>query len=122
MSRDDTSVHGTGGDGVRPTRRVLVGGLIFLLGLIGLAGYKSYRDLDAVRARHAELEHELERTDEEITTLETRIERLKNDPLTLERLAREQLQMVHPGDVVIVLPEESPSAGPEPPIPTPTGG
>jgi hypothetical protein len=36
-----------------------------------------------------------------------RIERLRGDPATLERLAREQYRMMQPNDLVIVLPEET---------------
>lgn len=109
----------TGGESARPTRRVLLGGVLFLLVLLGLAGFKSYRDLDAVRARQSELLLELDRTEEEIVGLEARIDRLQNDPLTLERLAREELQMVRPGEVVIVLPEERPIPRA---VPAPPGG
>jgi len=35
-----------------------------------------------------------------------RIERLRSDPATLERLAREQYRMMRPDDLVIVIPED----------------
>jgi hypothetical protein len=38
--------------------------------------------------------------------LQVRIDRLKHDPGMLERLAREDLGMVRPGDLVIELPED----------------
>lgn len=87
---------------------VVVGALLLLAG----AGVKSYKDLAAARAREAALEAEIADAEERIEQLHGRIERLKSDPSTLERLAREELGMVRAGDVVIVLP---PSAAPPAP-------
>jgi cell division protein FtsB len=52
------------------------------------------------------LEQQIAETQQRIERLRDRIERIKNDPVTLERLAREDLGLVKPGDVVIVLPDE----------------
>lgn len=90
----------------RPARPVLWAAALFLLVLLALAGAKSYRDLAAVRAREGELVERLAATRGEIVAFEQRLERLRRDPVTLERLAREELGMVRPGDVVIVLPPE----------------
>lgn len=98
----------------RPARPVLWGTVLFLLALLALAGSKSYRDLTAVQERERQLEQELETTRSEIAAFEHRLERLRHDPVALERLAREELGMVKPGDVVIVLPpeeEETPPGG-----------
>lgn len=110
----------------RPARPVLWGTVLFLLALLALAGSKSYRDLTAVRQREGDLEHRLGATRAEIAAVEHRLDRLRHDPVTLERLAREELSMVKPGDVVIVLPPEEPPApvpgdppapaGPSPPL------
>lgn len=96
--------------GLRTSRPVLWGAVLFLLALLALAGGKSYRDLAAVRQRESELESELTATSAEIESVERRLERLRRDPVTLERLAREDLGMVRPGDVVIVLPPEDAAA------------
>ena len=74
--------------------------------LLGVAGVRSWRDLSAARAREAALAGEIAAAEERIARLHARIERLKTDPSTLERLAREELGMVVPGDVVIVLPQD----------------
>ena len=97
---------------------VVVGALLLLAG----AGVKSYKDLAAARAREAALERSIADSEERIAQLHAKIERLKGDPSTLERLAREELGMVRAGDVVIVLPPEDappPPAKPSaaPPIP-----
>jgi cell division protein FtsB len=79
---------------------------VVLVALLAAAGFQSWRDLAAVRAREAELAARLAETRAKIAALEGRIGRLRHDPSTLERLAREELGMVKPGDVVIVLPAE----------------
>ncbi len=89
----------------RPVRTVTVAAVLFLLLLLGLAGARSWQDLDRARGREAELAAEVEATEERIEALERRIRRLREDPLLLERLAREELGLVREGEVVIVLPE-----------------
>ena len=77
----------------------------FLL-LLGLAALSSYRDLAAARDRRQTLQGEIQQTRAENDELVRRIERLRNDPATLERLAREQYRMMRPDDLVIVIPED----------------
>ena len=81
-----------------------------LVGLLAVAGLKSWRDLEAAREREAELDQSIAATQAEIEVLTRRIEQLEDDPEVLERLAREDLWMAHPRDVVIVLPPESEAA------------
>ena len=73
--------------------------------LLGLAALSSYRDLAAARDRRQALQGEIQQTRAENDELVLRIERLRNDPATLERLAREQYRMMRPDDLVIVIPE-----------------
>ncbi len=77
-----------------------------LLVLLAVAGLKSSRDLESARERQRSLERRIDDTQRRNRELRRRIELLVDDPATLERLAREDLGMVRPGDVVIVLPEE----------------
>ena len=103
-------------------RPLKIGAAALLLTLLVVAGIKSYRDLVAVRQQESGLRQEVARTEQRIDDLRHRVERLRSDPATLERLAREELGMVHPGDVVIVLPpeEEAPAAVvAAPPAPAP---
>ena len=92
---------------------------VFLAVLLALAGGKSYRDLAAVRERESELEARLAATRAEIAAFERRLDRLRHDPVTLERLAREDLGMTRPGDVVIVLPPEGAAEPPAGAAPSP---
>jgi cell division protein FtsB len=88
----------------RPVRSVTVAAVLFLLLLLGVAGARSWRDLDAARDRRASLELEVAEAETRIDALERRIQRLRRDPLLLERLAREELGLVKEGEVVFVLP------------------
>ena len=89
---------------------LLVGVAALLVLVLVIAGSRSYRDLLAVKNRESEIRQRIVGADQRIEALEERIEHLEMDPATLERLAREDLGLVKPGDVVILLPEE-PSHG-----------
>jgi cell division protein FtsB len=105
-----------------PVRALTLAAVAVLLALLGVASYASWRELAVVRAEEAAVGRQVEDTRQRITVLERRIERLRNDPSTRERLAREELGMVRPGDVVIVLPADRPApaaAAPEPAEPAP---
>lgn len=93
-----------------PLRSVLVAVVVFLVLLLATFGLKSYRDLAAVRDRERLLTAEIAGTEERIARLRHRIESLKNDPVTLDRVARESLGLVRPEDVVIVLPAPAAAA------------
>ena len=105
---------------------LVVGSLLLLLGLAALS---SYRELAAARERKQTLQEEIRRTRAENEELVRRVERLRSDPATLERLAREQYRMMRPDDLVIVIPEEregglppeSASTSEVPPAPLPEG-
>lgn len=95
----------------RPFPRLLALVVGSLLLLLGLAALSSYRDLSAARQRRQTLQEQIRQTRAENDELVRRIERLRSDPATLERLAREQYRMMRPDDLVIVIPED-PEGGP----------
>lgn len=99
----------------RPFRSLLTVAVAALLLLLAAFGAKSYQDLKAAQARELELEARIAEKQAHIAALARRVERLGGDPATLERLAREELWMARPADVVIVLP---PGPGAEPPLAT----
>ena len=90
----------------RPVRPITLATLLFLVVLLGVLGARSWGDLDRAREREAELAAKVAETEERIETLERRIERIRHDPMLLERLAREELGLVKEGEVVFVLPED----------------
>jgi len=65
----------------------------------------------ALRRRRQELESlqlEVKRLQEENQKLEQEIKALKSDPNAIEKLAREQLKLARPGEVIYALPEKAP--------------
>ena len=80
-----------------PPYRFLSVTVFSLLGLLAMAGVKSYRDLAAARDIESHLQHEISATQTRIQALTEHIDRIENDPATLERLAREDLGMVARG-------------------------
>ncbi len=86
--------------------------VVVILLVLALAALKSYRDLQAARAHEAELQQGIRAAEQRIAGLRERAASLESDPLTLERMAREELGMIKPGDVVIILPTEG-----APPLP-----
>jgi cell division protein FtsB len=87
----------------------VAGAAVFLfVALLGIAAWKGSRDLAGARKRERLLDTRIEETRGRIDELRGRIDRLRSDPGTLERLAREDLGMVRPGDVILELPPDLP--------------
>ncbi len=87
-------------------RWAVVAGALLALVVVGAGSVRTSRDLSASRARISELEHEIRGTEERIDELDLRIDLLQDDPVTLEWLAREELGMARPGEVILALSEE----------------
>lgn len=88
-----------------PLRLAFGGAVIFVSGLLATAGAKSYRDLQIVRQREAEIAVRIAASEERLEAQHHRLKLLREDPATLERLAREELGLVGKDDLVFVLPE-----------------
>jgi cell division protein FtsB len=94
----------------RPLRSLVSLAVGAALLALAAAGLKSWRDYEQVRAHEAVLVEGIAASERRIRALEHRIENLESDPATLDRLAREELGLVRPDEVIIVLPEPSPPA------------
>ncbi len=79
-------------------------GLLAALTYLAVAGAESYARLEMLAGREAELEIDLEETRLRVERLRRKVELLHDDPVMLERLAREELGLVRPDEVVVVLP------------------
>lgn len=88
----------------RPLRSLVSAMVVFLVLVLATFALKGWRDLASARAREKTLAAEVAATEARIEEAKRRIARLKADPVTLDRLAREELGMVAPQDVVVVLP------------------
>ncbi len=97
-------------------RPVLGATVVLVFALLAIAALKSNRDLQAARSRERLLTGKIAATVAESERLRVRIDRLRHDPGMLERLAREDLGMARPADVIVELPE---AAAPAPVAPLP---
>jgi cell division protein FtsB len=91
--------------------------VIAVLVAVGAASLRSWRDLAEQRAHEAELAAAIVKTETKVRQLEERNRRLENDPVTLERLARQELGLVKPDDLVVVFPAATAAARALPPPP-----
>lgn len=88
--------------------------IIFLLFLAyGIFGEKGYLQLRKVGLQNQKLRQEIEQIREENLQMMREIKALKTDPKAIEKIAREELGMVKPGEVKITTakPESKPRTG-----------
>jgi cell division protein FtsB len=97
--------------------------VIAVLVAVGAASLRSWHDLAEQRAHEAELAAAIAKTEAKVRQLEERNRRLEKDAVTLERLARQELGLVKPEDLVVVFPAAGAArpaaARPAPASPTP---
>ncbi len=85
-------------------RVLLVGACAVVFVILLVAGYDGSRDLARLKSREAQLEARLRKTEASVSVLRDRISRLRWDPYMLERVAREELGLSRPGEIVVILP------------------
>jgi len=78
--------------------------LSFLLFVFFVAGDRGFLQVRKQRAQVGALQAEITAIDERNRALEREVARMTKDPAAVEKIAREDLQLVAPGDVVLVLP------------------
>ena len=79
--------------------------------IFGMHGYLALRrerkDSDALQQQIQNLQQENQR-------LETQIKALKSDPKAIEKMAREQMGLARPGEIIFTLPDKHPQGDPPP--------
>ncbi len=73
--------------------------------VVAVAGVKSWSDLRMSQITADRLGQELARVDQSVGRLQQRIHLLQSNSELLERVAREELGVVRPDEIVIILPE-----------------
>ena len=81
---------------------LLFSAVVFGLFLVSERGFLQVR---RQRAETARMQAEVSALDAENRRLEAEVAAMTNDPKAVEKIAREKLGLVKPGDVVLVLPE-----------------
>jgi cell division protein FtsB len=101
-------------------RATLYRNAIFVLGLLCIAlivheifGEHGYLALRRQQNEFQSLQQQILRLQQENQQLEQQVKALKSDPKAIERLAREQMRMARPGEIIYTLPEKD-SQKPQP--------
>ncbi len=76
--------------------------------LLAVFNEKGALQVHAQARKLSTIESEISRLDAENKKLTADIQALRSDPTTIEKLAREELKLVKPGEVVLVTPENQP--------------
>src|SRR5262245_50734917 len=89
-------------------RIALVVCICLTVAVILMAVFKDKGWLDVrARAKHfAAVESQIRDMEAENQRLTAEIQALRTDPAAIEKIAREQLKLVKPGEIVLILPEE----------------
>ena len=81
---------------------------VFIAGAIAaLVGERGLFDLVRLRGERARAHEALEQQRAAVEAQRLAVERLKTDPMARERIAREQLGLARPGEIVFLLPEHT---------------
>ena len=75
-------------------------------------GENGYLALRRKRQELQALEEQVQKLQQENQKLEQQIKSLQSDPAAIEKLAREQMRMPRPGEIIYVLPEKEPKSPP----------
>lgn len=84
--------------------------LAFGLLLLAIFNDKGVLQVHSQSQKLAGVEAEIRKIEAENQALSDEIQALRTDPAMIEKLAREELKLVKPGDVVLLSPNENPPA------------
>ncbi len=91
--------------------RALVFGLVCVClagSVAAFVGRGGYLDMLRLRGEIGQLRAEIEQRQDEVLGLQQQVRGLERDPVARERIAREQLGLVRPGEIDFLLPRERP--------------
>jgi cell division protein FtsB len=80
--------------------------IAFALTVHEVFGDRGYFALRRRRAELLEMKEQVRKLQEENQRLEAEIKALKTDPKAIEKVAREQMKLAKPGEIIYVLPEK----------------
>ncbi len=83
----------------------MFGVLTIAILLLAVFNEKGALQVHAQAQKLGAIESEIRKLDSENQQLTTEIQALRTDPAAIEKLAREELKLVKPGEVVLVIPE-----------------
>jgi cell division protein FtsB len=86
----------------------VLGGLILLLMVVTVVGERGAIHLWRLRGEKSRIDEQNYRLQKENEALRQRVSRIRNDNHYLEKLAREELNLVRPGEVIYRFPKSKP--------------
>jgi cell division protein FtsB len=86
----------------------VLGGLILLLAVVTAVGERGAIHLWRLRGEKNRIDEQNYRLQKENEALRQRVSRIRNDNHYLEKLAREELNMVRPGEIIYRFPNSKP--------------
>jgi len=101
----------------RFTRGAILALVLVCLALIvhEIFGGNGYLALRRQRREFNSLQQQIQQLQEENQKLEKQIQALRSDPKAIEKLAREEMHLARPGELIYTLPEKkNPSTGNDP--------
>ena len=89
------------------------GAFVLILVCLALAVHEIFGQNGYLALRHQQkeletLQQKIQQLQQENDQLERQIKALRSDPKAIERLAREQMRMARPGEIIYTLPEKDP--------------
>lgn len=78
--------------------------IVLVVGLCGTAILRTRAEYTEARAEYEQIEAEVKRLQRENERLREEIRALKSDPQVIERIAREELHMIRPDEMVLSFP------------------
>ena len=93
----------------RKTLQILLLFVTLVLAIDGLVGEKGLLESIRARRRHQELSASIERVRAENAQLREEARRLLEDPSTIESLAREELGLIRPGELLFIVKDAKPT-------------
>jgi cell division protein FtsB len=95
------------------TRKIVQTLLVFVtvvLLLNGLVGERGFMETLRARRQHQELVQTIDRLRADKARLDDEVRRLESDPATIEALARQELGLIRPGEMLFIIRDVRPSA------------
>ena len=94
----------------RRTIQVLLGFVTLVLVINALVGERGLMETIRAREHHQELVSDIARLRAENARLREHAERLRHDPATIEALARKELGLIKPGELLFIVKDAKPAA------------
>lgn len=93
----------------RKTLQLLLVFVTLVLVINALVGERGLMETLRARKQHGELEASIERLRADNTRLREDARRLRSDPATIEALARQELGLIKPGEVLFIIRDAKPA-------------